>query len=87
MSLLDFKKMHILRRNVLVSLTRRYINSESSTPIIRIPLGSHVYVFGTPSTTSKPLISNLNWNVQETEAWAVVSGTGGGGKGVLFKAR
>ncbi len=86
MFLLDSKNVHIVRRNGLVSLTRRYHNSVNAAPVIRIPSGSHVYAFGTPSATSKPLISNLNWNVREKEAWAVVSGTGGGGKGSLFKA-
>ncbi|KDR69798.1 hypothetical protein GALMADRAFT_145195 [Galerina marginata CBS 339.88] len=54
--------------------------------IISIPPGSNIYPFGAPSQSRVPLVSQISWKVEEGEAWAVISGTGGGGKGAIFKA-
>ncbi|PPQ85672.1 hypothetical protein CVT25_002139, partial [Psilocybe cyanescens] len=58
----------------------------NTRPLISIPAGSNIFAFGSPSQTRNPLISRINWHVEEGQAWAVVSGTGGGGKGLIFKA-
>jgi len=60
--------------------------ARANRPIVNIPRGSQIYAFGTPSQTKSPLISNLEWTVNSGEAWAIISGSGGGGKGVIFKA-
>lgn len=65
---------------------RNITNGSVNRPIVNIPPGSQIYAFGAPSQTKSPLISNLEWTVNSGEAWAVISGTGGRGKGVIFKA-
>ncbi|KAF9473071.1 P-loop containing nucleoside triphosphate hydrolase protein [Pholiota conissans] len=66
--------------------TRDYTTSHAHpAPIVKIPPSSKIYAFGSPSQTTRPLVSDIDWTVLDNEAWAVISGTGGGGKGAIFK--
>ncbi|PPQ96386.1 hypothetical protein CVT26_004988 [Gymnopilus dilepis] len=79
-----------LRLQPQSSRKKRAYSSLKSKPIISVPPNSKVYAFGAPSQTRLPLLafSESGWTVNEGEAWAVVSGvgTGGAGKGGVFKA-
>lgn len=69
---------HLIRPLRKASISARTVSNQ---PIVDIPPGSNVYAFG----STNPLLRNFMWKVQEGEAWAVVSGIGGG-KGAVFKA-
>ncbi|KAF8959254.1 P-loop containing nucleoside triphosphate hydrolase protein [Flammula alnicola] len=81
-----WRNYHTCTLSSIQPATRRYTTKSDSNalPIVKIPTGSNIYAFGTPSRTTAPLISNVDWTVQDGDAWAVISGTGGGGKGTLL---
>ncbi|KAF8802603.1 P-loop containing nucleoside triphosphate hydrolase protein [Phlegmacium glaucopus] len=69
------------------SCTRTYTTitqAKDRHSIIHIPTGSYIYAFGAPSHTRTPLLRGLDWNVNDGEAWAIISGGGGRGKKIIF---
>jgi ABC-type iron transport system FetAB ATPase subunit len=61
----------------------RYI---STKPIIRIPKSS-IHPFGDPSN-QRPILQNVDWTINEGEAWAVMSASSGdSGKSAIFQVR
>ncbi|KAF8161590.1 P-loop containing nucleoside triphosphate hydrolase protein [Crassisporium funariophilum] len=60
-------------------------DAQSNRLIISIPSTSNIYAFGSPSRSRTPLLRDISWTVEDGEAWAVVSSSGGNGKGVVFK--
>ncbi|KAF9533359.1 P-loop containing nucleoside triphosphate hydrolase protein [Crepidotus variabilis] len=74
----------ILRSPYRNTCKRGYSSQSSSSEIVHIPSGSSIFAFGSPSQTKLPLIRDVDWTIKEGEAWAIISGAGGG-KGVVFK--
>lgn len=75
--------------NLSISLsctTRRY--TTTTRPIVHIPAGSCIYAFGAPSHTRTPLLRDVDWTVNDGEAWAIISSGGGGrGKHIIFNVK
>ncbi|PPQ65555.1 hypothetical protein CVT24_010818 [Panaeolus cyanescens] len=57
----------------------------TSRQIVHIPEHSDIFAFGAASNVKEPLVRDISWDVNEGEAWAIVSGAGGGGKSAIFR--
>ncbi|KAF5346859.1 hypothetical protein D9756_010558 [Leucocoprinus leucothites] len=62
-----------------------FLRAYSTKPIIHIPKSSSIHPFGDPSNRL-PVLRDVEWQVNEGEAWAVMSASSGeGGKRALFR--
>jgi ABC-type protease/lipase transport system fused ATPase/permease subunit len=65
-------------------ITPTLVRYVSTKPIICIPKSS-IHPFGDPSN-QRPILRNVDWTINEGEAWAVMSASSGdSGKSAIFQ--